>query len=565
MPTQKPHVLIAGHDDCEMIDASPVTQVLDTFARPENMVKLLLTTQPYYSEYEIRLSESGIAEEMSWMFSLMNEAQLGSDDVRRVLRLAYHAGYLLEKREGLSNQQYERLLDALLGTCNAVTPTTTLQRLQISCEIPLLVFVSVVGDSRRLSDLQIIVDSFASICRDDFDGEGMLASPDLGDFAEVLGTMARIIRLASTVLVDMPLPECILNQFQWAVRQLLVICMGDRQHFGGKCQQLNEEFVASLLKLGGDSSDVRLARHLGLLSDPAAGFGASTSAETKRPRSSFHSEWSQIAILRSGWGRKRRELAVSTHGTEVVVALKSCGDTVLRGAVEFTLEIDDKRFEPAGTWIETCWQSDDDADYLEMELEMEQGWRIQRQFCVSRRSGAVLIADVVLGTAGSNIRHVLNIEAATPDARFSIAGEGRELFVDTDKIRGLILPVGLSEWRSDPDASIQSELTATNGLELVSSGEGVVALYCPLFFALTPRAADKQFTWRRLVVVKKMIHEAADQATAVRIQVGGRQWLLYRSLAEQANRTFMGQNTTAEFLFGEFLLDGKLKAYVEIS
>jgi hypothetical protein len=85
-----------------------------------------------------------------------------------------------------------------------------------------------------------------------------------------------------------------------------------------------------------------------------------------------------------------------------------------------------------------------------------------------------------------------------------------------------------------------------------------------LFFALTPKAADKQYTWRQLVVANKLTQEAQDQASASRIQVGGRQWLLYRSLTEQANRTFMGQNYASEFVFGEFLLDGKLKPYVEI-
>jgi hypothetical protein len=102
-------------------------------------------------------------------------------------------------------------------------------------------------------------------------------------------------------------------------------------------------------------------------------------------------------------------------------------------------------------------------------------------------------------------------------------------------------------------------------LKLISSGEQVAALYCPLFFALTRKSADKKFTWRQLVVGNKLEREKQDQAVASRIQVGGRQWLLYRSLTEQANRTFMGQNYAAEFVFGEFLLDGKLKPYVEIS
>jgi hypothetical protein len=154
--------------------------------------------------------------------------------------------------------------------------------------------------------------------------------------------------------------------------------------------------------------------------------------------------------------------------------------------------------------------------------------------------------------------------AFAPGAGFKAVNDGQELFVDTGNLHGLVLPVGMSEWRSDRSGSIRGGLTAINELELVMSGDQLSALYCPLFFALSPKAADKQYTWRQLVVVKKLAREAQDQASAVRIQVGGRQWLLYRSLTQEANRTFMGQNYASEFVFGEFLLDGKLKPYVEI-
>jgi hypothetical protein len=535
------------------------------FARPEEMVELLWKTQPYNSDNEIRLNESRFAEELTWFFSLKNDVAAPTEDFGRVLRITYHAGYLLKNPTEQNKRSCVALLDCLDAFINSFRPTTTLQRVLVLCEIPLLRQVLQNDASCRFADWQAIVDNLCSIWSNDFDGEGMLASSDLDDFAEVLGSMARIIHLSDAVTADTPIPETILNEFQWAVRQLLLICMGDGRIFGGKGGQLNVELVAMLLKLGGDPSDVRLADHLGLLSNPVTEFGTSLAVQAKRPPSTFHSEWAQVAILRSGWGRKRRELAVSVNGTRVAVVLQSCGANVLEGPVEFVLEVNGAVVEPTGTWTETCWQSDDDADYLEMELELDNGWRIQRQFCVSRGSGAVLIADVVLGNAVAVVRHTLKIASSTPTVQFNVSGEGRELLVKSENLHGLVLPVGLSEWRHNRVDGVRGELTAFDCLELTSGGEQVAALYCPLFFALTPRAADKQFTWRKLVVVKKMIHEAPDQAVAVRIQVGGRQWLLYRSLTEQANRTFMGQNYASEFVFGEFLLDGKLKPYVEIS
>ena len=565
MPIQKQFALLVDSHSRAGGDASVVSQDVEMFAIPEKMVELLLETQTYQSEKEIWLDEKRIAEELVWLCSLENGNKPDSEQFLRALRLVYYAGYLLKNPNEQSNRRQEKLLDGLHEICNSFTPTTTLQRVLLLCEIPLLMLGLQTETSRYLVDAQIIIERMTSIVIDDFDGEGMLVSSELGDFAEVLASFARIIQIHSMLAVVPPLPETILNHFQWSVRQLLLICMGDGRLFGGKENQVSVVFVELLLKLGGDPSDVRLAQRLGLLSEPVPEFTTKIAVKAKRPTSSFHSEWAQLAILRSGWGRNRRELALSVIGTEIQLALQAGGNRVLHGQIESTLEVEGVCVEPTGTWIETCWQSDDDADYLEMELEMSGGWRIQRQFCVSRRSGAVLIADVVLGTGISDVRHTLKVAASATGARFNVAGDGRELTVETGNLYGLVLPVGLSEWRSDRSVGTTGELTATDGLKLISSGEQVAALYCPLFFALTRKSADKKFTWRQLVVGNKLEREKQDQAVASRIQVGGRQWLLYRSLTEQANRTFMGQNYAAEFVFGEFLLDGKLKPYVEIS
>jgi hypothetical protein len=561
MPNQKPLALIPVKTDRSTETATP--QGFDVFARPDEMVELLLVTQPYRSDKMARLKESCLEEELTWICRIENGNDSAPEQCLRGLRLAYHAGHLFKNSNERSTQRREKLIAGLVGVVTSVTPTTTLQRILVTCEIPLLVLGLQAGSFDCPANWQVIIEKLTLICDENFDGEGMLASSDICDFAEILASIARMIQLTGMVIPGTPLPNCILNQFQWAVRQLLVICTGDGRPMGGKSSRLNDEFVTLLLKLGGDPTDVRLANHLGFRSESTPGFTADLAVKAKRPNPSFHSNWAQVAILRSGWGRKRRELAVSVSGSQVEIALQSCGNRILQGCIELTLEVDGDRLEPTGSWVETCWQSDSDADYLEMELAVNDYWRIQRQFCVGRRSGAVLIADVVLGTGKSDVRHTMKMGIAS-GAAYRAGNDGRELFVDTENLHGLVLPVGLSEWRNDRDGNIRGDLTATDELELVTGGVQLSALYCPLFFALTPKAADKQYTWRNLVVSNKLAQEAQDQASAARIQVGGRQWLLYRSLTEQANRTFMGQNSASEFVFGEFLLDGKLKPYVEI-
>jgi hypothetical protein len=49
-----------------------------------------------------------------------------------------------------------------------------------------------------------------------------------------------------------------------------------------------------------------------------------------------------------------------------------------------------------------------------------------------------------------------------------------------------------------------------------------------------------------------------------RLQVGRRQWLVYRSLTPPANRTTLGQNYATEFVFAKFLSDGTADPLIEI-
>ena len=562
MSHHKPYVSNSDGQNIPSEEDYSTSEKIVISARPDELIEVFLSTQPYRSDQQIWLNEKSFNSEATWLYSFNKDALLKGDCLR-LLRVAYHAQYYAISNREVANDQRGKPLDILCEVGRSAIPMKMLQRLLVLCELPLVILRSQVSTDHQLADWGTIVDRLTLICEEGFDGEGMIASADVGDFADVIASLVRIIRLAAAGNSGQVLPKCVLNQFQWGVRQLLVTSSGDGHPFGEKFKHLSRDFVSLVLKLGGDPSDVRLAHHLGLLSDSSTEFTQELAVAAKRPESSFHSEWAQVAVLRSGWGRKRRELGISAIGGEVKINLQSHRNPVLQGLIESTTEVGGVTLQPTGNWVETCWQSDNDADYLELELQLNEDWRIQRQFCVSRRSGAVLVADVVLGNVPSDIRHTIKF-APAPGVLFKDSNDGRELVVKAGNLSGLILPVGLSEWSKDRSESVCGELSVSESLKLVTSGKQLSALYCPLFFALTPKASEKQFTWRRLLVVKNLNDEPPDQATAIRIQVGGRQWLLYRSLAERESRTFMGQNFTSEFVFGEFLLDGKLKPYVEI-
>ena len=61
-----------------------------------------------------------------------------------------------------------------------------------------------------------------------------------------------------------------------------------------------------------------------------------------------------------------------------------------------------------GNWKSTCWSSDDDGDYLEMQLVCSDKVRIDRQFLLSRRGHFALFADAVV-TSGAEESSIASV------------------------------------------------------------------------------------------------------------------------------------------------------------
>ena len=129
------------------------------------------------------------------------------------------------------------------------------------------------------------------------------------------------------------------------------------------------------------------------------------------------------------------------------------------------------------------------------------------------------------------------------------------------KRRALVLPLALPEWRSQRGAG---ELLQTRrGLELRQSTE-LGSLHAPLFLDLDRRRRRQRLTWRQLTVAESLAIQPADVAVGYRVEVGKQQWLIYRSLAEKANRTLLGHNLSTEMLVARFHHCGEVKPLVEI-
>lgn len=294
-----------------------------------------------------------------------------------------------------------------------------------------------------------------------------------------------------------------------------------------------------------------------------AALPARSAARTKAaelPPPSANSERSGLAVLRPSWSAQR--LVVDYRTSRMRIRLDRSDDVCLAGDCELFVALDGQELTPQSPWEQTCWITDDDVDYLELEISLTQSIRVQRHVVFARQDEFVFLADAVLGERPATIdfRSSLPLALGTSVAE---AAETRELaLVKGGRRRASVLPLALGEWRTDRG---RGELSVEpDCLRLTQRATQAANLFAPWFIDLAPRRLRRPVTWRRLTVAEDRETQTDDVAVGYRVQVGRQQWLFYRSLAACGNRTLLGHNLVSEFLAARFGRQGVPDTLIEI-
>ena len=253
-------------------------------------------------------------------------------------------------------------------------------------------------------------------------------------------------------------------------------------------------------------------------------------------------------------------MAVAFDKPEIRAELLANGQVLSSGTWSPKIRIDGCEQSVTSEWESTCWFSDHDVDYLELEARLSSGWSLQRQFLLAREDQFLFVADIVLGDQIAEIEH-RSMLPLNPSIRFAAAGETQEGFLTGRKRLALVLPLGLPEWRvTGRDGSLYAEEDSL----VLSHATRARGLYAPLFIDLHRRRMRQTVTWRQLTVAEELSVVPPSAAVGYRVQAGLEQWLFYRSLTPPANRTVLGQNLSSECLIGRFLNDGDVETLLEI-
>ena len=348
------------------------------------------------------------------------------------------------------------------------------------------------------------------------------------------------------------------EQYQWLVTQALRLSRADGSQMfsSGSAGAWCADLMRAALELGGDEAD----HAAGAEALPGLKQAGEQYADYEMPAPGENSEWASVAVLRPDWSKSGERLALQYGDSHVQLELNCGRDMVLAGVWDFEVQFDGKRLRPTDEWEEVCWFSDDDIDCLELEISLDNDVRLQRQILMAREDRFLYLADVILGEVPGKIEYRARLPLG-PGITWQAADETREGYLVSDKPRALVMPLALPEWRIDPR---HGTLTADGGtltLRQIAHGRN---LCCPLFFDLYPRRLTRPRTWRQLTVAESLKVQPHDVAVGYRIQCSSDQWMIYRSLAESASRSLLGQNISCELVIGRFDREGEVEEFLEI-
>ncbi|HEY4233371.1 MAG TPA: hypothetical protein VGM76_08085 [Lacipirellulaceae bacterium] len=351
-------------------------------------------------------------------------------------------------------------------------------------------------------------------------------------------------------------------QYQWLIRSALRLAAPDGRFLATNTRATRDEFgfwpmLARAIDLAGDKADCAAAATL----SPAIAAKKTEAKCGNLPKPAFHSEWAALATLATGWSKSDARLAIAYARDPLALELQVGGRQLLAGTWTSETICNGEPVAVAGSWDELCWQSDQDCDYLELSIDLANNLRLDRQILLAKRDAVLFLIDVLQSTGGAarSLRHSFHLPWGR-DVTWQPEAETRDGLLVDRKPRAAVLPLALSEWRSDPRGG---SLVGHEGhLTLTQEATGR-ALYCPLLFDLKPGRAKQDRTWRQLTVAESLSVVPRDVAVGFRAHSGDDQWVVYRSLGPAANRTVLGQNISGEFAAGRFPAAGEIKAWIE--
>ena len=522
--------------------------------------------QPWASTIEASINFA-LNHWLDWAHDAPNDAQLAVSCLAAACLIQEHARKLESELAWQSlDFLWQIAVDALAWQASGeATADAALAQQLFAAELPLTLSF-VFAEAAPMHALRpLAIERLAAGLEELLDGDGLVRADHWPAARPLLGSWTRCATMCKRFKKG-SWKRATRMQYVGAVRQALRWTADDGRPFltsaTGEAPK-TDELLSVALKLADDKRAAAAAkrRWSALKSKTAKPAKSARRAKRVALAPADESEWSSLALLRADWAAGSPAIAVDYSQRAVQVDLWNLGRRIACGPWTTRSLIDGVELTAAGPWEQACWFSDADVDYLELCQDLAQGLRLERQIMLGRRDRVLLLCDHLQSTGEGLLEHQwsLPLDAA---AAFEGEAETRDGLLRCGKRALRVFPLALPEWRIDPRGG---ELQAVDGRLALRQQRRGAAIACPLWIDLDPRRSACPSTWRQLTVAQGLAIQSPDAAVSYRVQSGGDQWVVYRSQGPRGNRTFLGQNTSSEFVAGRFLANkGEIRELVEV-
>ncbi|MEO2018820.1 MAG: hypothetical protein ABGZ53_31110 [Fuerstiella sp.] len=270
---------------------------------------------------------------------------------------------------------------------------------------------------------------------------------------------------------------------------------------------------------------------------------------------SGQSDWATTAVLRNTMQVDADVVAIDWDQSTPGMQLSALGSQVLGGGWKHRITANGKVCESAGDWVCTCWFSDDEVAFAELEAGSVDGLRHVRHVMLALKEHFAVLTDTVTtphASAQIEFESRLSLADGIDVATNSIT---RELILQGECVSLRAVPT----WLDDDRIQNTSGSCEQVGSELVLKAHNTGGVALPLVIDWHPdrRAADAD--WSRLTVTEDRQVATPQQAAGYRVRIGLLQLLLYRSLRRgETLRAVLGYHTDNETVYSRIRNTGEI-------
>ncbi len=274
------------------------------------------------------------------------------------------------------------------------------------------------------------------------------------------------------------------------------------------------------------------------------------------PFPAVQSDWAEVSYLRSDRSLDADLIAVGHSGPAVQIDMSCLGEDLLRGDWNSTIHIHGKVVTTDAAWTCSCWHSDHDGDYLELQ-QLNSGVRVERQLFLSRKQHFALVMESVITQKSQALSTEIELPlAATTMARADYIS--REWRVHAGDVPVRVFPVSLD---FDRVQSANGELRIEAGCMRYSL-QGNRTLQAAMVLDWHPKRRTSEAEWCQVTVTESRRILKAAEAAAFRLRINDHHLFSYRNLNGSTElRAVLGQHMANETMIGIFA-DGDVEPLV---